>query len=130
MIATTKKLKIELIVLSIDFDGVLHDKAHPLPNRRMGAPLPDAPAALATLRKRGYTLVIHTTMATSPSGAKAVEDWMKYYKLPYDSITAIKPTAAYYIDDKAIKHINWTTTLKELGVHSAVSTDNNNNKTW
>jgi predicted phosphatase len=39
---------------------------------------------------------------------------MKYYEMPYHEITNVKPTASYYIDDKAIHFDNWTKVLKKV----------------
>ena len=100
-----------LRVLAIDFDGVIHDKANPIEGKRMGAPLPGTKEAMDRLYKKNR-LIIHTVMATSPGGIQAVKDWLDYYKIPFHEVTAIKPTAAFYIDDKAVKHIDWSTTLE------------------
>lgn len=101
-------------VLAVDFDGVIHDKAHPLPGRRMGGVLSGAQAALASFIRRGDVVIIFTVMATHPPGKQVVEDWLKYYEIPYTEVTALKPNADHFIDDKAIKHIDWETTLKVL----------------
>lgn len=102
------------MIIACDFDGVIHDKANPVPHRRMGAPLPDAASALSALHNAGHTLVIHTVMATNPGGQKAVEDWLIYYKVPFHEVTAIKPNADLFIDDKAIRHTDWPTTMVEI----------------
>jgi phosphoglycolate phosphatase-like HAD superfamily hydrolase len=82
----------------------------------MGAPLPGAVAALDALYDKRYKLIIHTTKATTDSGKQAVEEWLDYYGCEYHEVTATKPNASYYIDDRAIKHTSWAETLDELGV--------------
>jgi len=102
------------LTLAVDFDGVLHDHKHPVTGRRMGIPFPDARPAMIKLTRQGHMLIIHTVMATTPGGTKAVEDWLRYYKIPYASVTAIKPNADYYVDDRAIRHTDWKTTLEAI----------------
>lgn len=102
------------MILACDFDEVIHDKSHPLEGRRMGAPIDGAKRCLEEFRKEGHEVIVFTVMATSEHGTKAVEDWMKYYEIPYDSVTSIKPNADVFIDDKAIRFIDWDKTLKEM----------------
>lgn len=102
------------MILSIDWDGVLHNRDHPIAGRKLGEPLPGAKSAMIRLTRQKHTLIIHTVMATTESGKKVVEDWMAYYKIPYDSVTATKPNAAVYIDDKALKHVDWDDTMRQL----------------
>ena len=77
----------------------------------MGPPNEGAVDAMQQLSKMGHQLIIHTCRGGNP---KHVEDWLKWYKIPFESVTNIKPFAAFYIDDRAIKHINWKQTLKEI----------------
>ena len=100
------------MVVCIDFDGCVHDSKHPVEGRRMGPPMPGALDALQDLRDH-FTIIIHTTKANTPSGRKAVADWLEYYDVDYHEIVG-KPKADYYIDDHAVKHNNWQTTKKEL----------------
>jgi hypothetical protein len=102
------------MTIAVDFDQVLHNKAAPIKGRRMGPPLPGAKESLEMLREAGHNVIIHTTIATNPSGAKAVEDWLDYYDMEHDGVTAIKPVASFYIDDKAIRHISWADTIQQL----------------
>src|ERR1035437_3723081 len=95
-------------VLAIDFDGVIHDYKHPIVGRRMGAPIEGTQEALNQLKSQGYKLIIHTVWGDE-KGKKTIADFMEYYKLPYDSITNIKPIADWYIDDKAIHFEQWKT---------------------
>lgn len=103
----------DIPVLAVDFDGVIHDKAHPIPGKRMGAPIDGTKDALRKL-KRKYRLVIHTVMATTPGGRQAVEDWLRYYDIPFTEVTCIKPQAVAYIDDKAIRFTSWEQVIGDL----------------
>lgn len=100
--------------LAIDFDGVVHDYKNPLPGKRMGAPFSGAEEAIDDLIQRGYKIVIHTTKATTPEGKQAVEDWLDHYTIDHHEVTAVKPDAEFYIDDKAITHHTWDDTISKL----------------
>jgi len=107
------------MTLAIDFDGVIHDYKHPVEGKRMGEPFDDALTMLKRLYNRKHTIIIHTVMATSDSGKQVVEDWLAFYKIKHHGVTAIKPNADIYIDDRGIRHTDWPSTwlqLKELKV--------------
>ena len=97
-------------VIAVDFDGVVHDFKHPIKGRRMGEPIEGTQDALKRLRGLGHKIIIHSVWGDS----KAIRDFMEYYKLPYDSITNIKPTADFYVDDKAVRFTNWPEICKIL----------------
>jgi hypothetical protein len=99
------------MILAIDFDGVLHDIANPLPGKRMGAPLPGAVDAMDELHDAGHELIIHSVRGGKP---KVIADWCEYYDIPYHSITNIKPNADLFIDDRARQFIAWELILPEL----------------
>lgn len=100
------------MTLAVDFDGVIHDHKHPVEGKRMGAPFEDAQLGMRRLLARKHKLIIHTVMATTPGGQKVVEDWLAYYKIKHHGVTAIKPNADIYIDDRAYHHTNWTDTFQ------------------
>ena len=98
------------MTLAVDFDRVLHDTDNPVMGRRMGAPMEGAVASMWALRRRGYRLVVFTTNRIAP-----VTDWLDYYQVAYDDVTNTKPDADIYIDDKALRHVNWTDTMIAIG---------------
>lgn len=98
-------------VLAIDFDGVLHDAKNPIEGRRMGPPMPDAIEGMKKLQSEGYRLIIHSVRAGNP---KHIEDWCKYYGVPYDEVTNVKPIALWYIDDRGIRFRSWLQLVNEL----------------
>lgn len=102
------------ITLALDFDGCLHDQARPVSGRVMGLPLVGAKEAMDQLEDRGFLLVIHTVRARTKEGEKSVRDWLNHYGFPYHDITAWKPNADVFVDDRAIRHINWTNTLEDI----------------
>lgn len=99
-------------ILAVDFDGVIHDFRNPIKGRRMGAPIAGVMEALKLLKSKRYTIVVFTVWGGTDQGQKTIADFMKYYELPYDEITNIKPNADYYIDDKAVRFADWAKTLE------------------
>jgi hypothetical protein len=92
------------LILAIDFDGVIHDYKNPVEGKRMGQPIEGTKNKLATFRMLGYTIIVHSLWGDKNG---IIGEWMKYYGIPYDEITNIKPNADYYIDDRAIKFASW-----------------------
>lgn len=101
-------------VLAIDFDGVMHNPGERDPGFKMGHPMPETKQAFDYFRLKGYRIIIHTVRAESEDGREAVRRWMKYFELPWDEITNIKPRADYYIDNKAIKFKTWRQVTEEI----------------
>lgn len=80
----------------------------------MGPPIDGAKEALETLRSQDNEIIIFTVMATTEGGTKAVEDWLVYYEVPFDEVTAIKPNADVFLDDKAIRFVDWQQALADM----------------
>jgi hypothetical protein len=97
---------IKELTLAIDFDGVIHDDKHPVEGRRMGPPIAGAKEALERYKSIGHKIIVHSVWGDE-NGAKHIADWLAYYKIPFHLITNTKPTADFYIDDRAIKFVNW-----------------------
>lgn len=100
------------MILAIDFDGVIHDPQDREPGYRMGKPVPGAKEALEGLLTAGHGIIVHSVKAHSPWGQRAIYDWLRYFGFPDVDITAIKPDADAYIDDKAIRFQDWPMTLE------------------
>lgn len=101
-------------VIAVDFDGVLHDTTTTAPGRKLGTPQPGAQAGMIKLSGMGYKLVIWSLRG---SHDKHVRDWLDYYQIPYDDITDIKISASLYIDDKALRHTDWHTTMRKVNAY-------------
>ena len=102
------------LIIAIDFDGVMHDKAHPITGRRMGAPIEGARDSVMRLKQRGHELYCYTVMAKLLSGKNAVEAWLLYYNFPEMEVTDRKPTCDIYLDDKAIRFENWNQSMEAI----------------
>lgn len=107
----------ELKNLAIDFDGVLHnfDKGFH-DGTCYGDPIPGASIAVTQLSKR-YNIIVYSAkcrqdrpLVHGKTGKQLVIEWLSKHNLLHcvKEITAEKPRAQYYIDDKAIEfHNNW-----------------------
>lgn len=115
------------MLIAVDFDHTLHNPDDREPGYRMGKPYPGAKEALDEFRRLGATIVIHTCRARAPHGlpdpdpslpytstVAHVADWLDYFEIPFDQITAMKPLADAYIDDKAVAFEgDWEHTKRE-----------------
>jgi hypothetical protein len=107
--------------VAVDFDGVLMAKGGD-PFVPTLEPLPNVEFALKALSNKFSNVVVHTCRALEdrPVGGKAeVWAWLEKYNLDYyvAEVTAIKPRAAFYIDDKAVRHTGcWDITLGTMGI--------------
>src|SRR5258708_970132 len=105
------------MILAIDFDRTIHDIDNPIEGMKMGKPMPGAEEALEAIKDAGHQIIIHTTRAKTEKSTEVVQEWLDYWDLPYSDITAVKPNADYYIDDRGLRHTTWLDTLTLLGVH-------------
>lgn len=109
--------------IAIDFDGVIHSfELGYYDGTIYGTPIHGSIESIKRLSKK-FKLIIYTTKAkpdrplvNNKTGVELVWEWLKKYEI--DSyifeVTAEKPRAVCYIDDKAIRFINWDQTLNEL----------------
>ena len=74
---------------------------------RTGETLPVAfrKEMLRKLKDAGYSIVIHTCRALTPDGRRAVVHWLTAHHMIelIDNVTALKPIARCYVDDRAIR---------------------------
>lgn len=99
--------------IAIDFDGTIHDFAHPVPGRKMGPPMEGAQAALEQLQTDGYNIIVFCRWATNEYNCKVIADWMRYFEMPFVDVTNIKPDAVAYIDDRGIRFTgDWKATIQ------------------
>lgn len=109
--------------IAIDFDGVIHSFELGFHDGTIyGTPIDGSIEAIKRL-SQNYNIIIYTAKAkkdrpliNGKTGIELVKEWLdKYNILKYiTDITAEKPRAICYIDDKAIRFENWSQTLKDL----------------
>jgi histidinol phosphatase-like enzyme len=95
---TTKKTVV------FDFDGVIHsyvsgwkgiDAVPDAPNR-------DVVKAIGALRADGYEIIVVSTRCGDPAGERAVIEYLDRHGVIVDGVSATKPPALVYVDDRAV----------------------------
>ena len=109
--------------IAIDFDGVIHKNSKGFHDGTIyDEPIESVKKGLEYLSK-SYKLVIYSCKANpnrplinGKTGIDLIWSWLQKWELHnyIDDVTYTKPNAKYYIDDKAIKFIDWNQTIKEI----------------
>lgn len=93
-------------VVAFDFDGVVHRNGRGWKGVAIieDVPNPGIPELFRKLKDAGYSIVIHTCRALTPDGRRAVVHWLTANHMIelIDNVTALKPIARCYVDDRAI----------------------------
>jgi hypothetical protein len=91
----------------LDFDGVLHDPQNREPGYKMGKPVHGAMEACWGLVADGHVVIVHTARVGAIDHVQHVADWLTYFGFPVLPITVHKPIADVYVDDKALRFVDW-----------------------
>lgn len=110
-------------VVAIDFDGVIHDDYLGYHDGTIyGEMLPGAGECLKDIASK-YKIVIFTAKArhdrplvSGKDGIELVWEWLEKNGISryVEEVTATKPRASLYIDDKALRFNSWTEMRQEL----------------
>lgn len=113
----------EKINVGIDFDGVIHKCSKGYYDGTIyDEPVEGVRSALEQLAA-SHTVIVHTCKARSDrglvngkTGTELVWEWLKKHDLAkfINKVTAEKPRAAFYIDDKAVSFNDWNSCLQQL----------------
>ena len=113
----------ELVNIGVDFDGVIHKNSKGYHDGTVyDEPVEGAREALQKLSEK-YTVILYTAKArrdrglvNGRSGTQLIWDWLKEHDLNQyvSKVTAEKPRAVAYIDDKGIKFDNWNSVLSQI----------------
>jgi len=113
----------ELVNIGVDFDGVIHKNSKGYHDGTVyDDPVEGAREALQKLSEK-YTVILYTAKARKDrglvngrSGVQLIWDWLKEHDLNQyvSKVTAEKPRAVAYIDDKGIKFDNWDNVLSQI----------------
>lgn len=98
----------------LDFDGVLHDPQNREPGYKMGKPVHGAMEACWSLVADGHVLSVHTARTQSGAHVGHVIDWLNYFGFPVMLVTVAKPVADVYVDDKALRFVDWVAASSAL----------------
>lgn len=110
--------------IAIDFDGVMHDPYDgPRNGECYGPPIPGVYEALVAIAEK-YEIIVFTCKGRSggptydqgQTGTDLVWAWLEEHGLKrlVKDVTATKPNAIAYIDDKSIRHTDWKLTMASL----------------
>ena len=109
--------------LGIDFDGVIHGNSKGFFDGTIyDEPLPDSIEAIKKLSK-DWDIVIYTAKAKldrplvqGKTGTQLVWEWLEKYDIHtcVKDVTAEKPRAVVYIDDKGYRFTTWERAFEEL----------------
>ena len=115
----------ELVNIAVDFDGVIHKNSKGYHDGTIyDEPVEGVREALEKLSEK-YTVIIYTAKArrdrglvNGMSGVQLVWDWLKEHDLSkyVSKVTAEKPRAVAYIDDKGIGFDNWNNVLSQINL--------------
>ncbi len=110
--------------IAIDFDGVIHNDYLGFHDGTIyGEKFPGVDNALKTICAMGFEIIIFTAKAkpdrplvNNKTGIELVWEWLELQELGQYivAVTAEKPRAKVYIDDKAYRHKNWFETMEFL----------------
>jgi hypothetical protein len=108
-------------VVAVDFDGVINSYTSGWQGpTETDEPVLSAAESLQTLFNRGYKVIIFSTRANTEEGVETIREYLR--KLTENNeladtieITAQKPIADVYIDDRAVPFTgDWRETLKQI----------------
>ena len=113
----------ELVNIGIDFDGVIHKNSKGYHDGTVyDDPIDGAEEALKKLSDT-YTVILYSAKArkdrglvNGKSGVQLIWDWLKEHNLSQyvSKVTAEKPRAVAYIDDKGFRFTDWKSCMTDL----------------
>ena len=117
--------------IGIDFDGVIHRSSKGFHDGTIyDDPVEGSFDAIKKLAN-DYNIVVYTAKArpdrplvNGKTGTELVVEWLARhgYMDFVSEVTAVKPRAIAYIDDRAIKFDNWDSTMKTMEQINAKTT--------
>lgn len=104
------------MLVAIDFDGVLHLDQGPWQGAEHipGPLVPGAREFVHQLWRTGHEVVVHTCRAREAAGADAVAVWLERELGQALPVTAEKPLARIYIDDRGWRFEGTFPTVAEV----------------
>ena len=113
----------EQINIGVDFDGVIHKCSKGFYDGTIyDDPIPGSYEALKTLSEK-YTIIMFSAKARADrglvngkTGIELIWEWLEKYDMAQfvNKVTAEKPRARFYIDDKAIRFTDCESTFKKI----------------
>lgn len=115
------KEHVERKTICIDFDGVIADYSQGYQGEDIfGTPMPGAAESLHNLKRNGWKIIIFTTRPNT----HGLRDYLRRNGIWFDEINENsdqpdgsnpgKPIADIYLDDRAVRFINWPTAVEDI----------------
>ena len=116
--------------IAIDFDGVIHDPFDgPRNGECYGPIIPGAKEAIIKLAEK-YKIIIFTCKGrpngpvyeNGNTGTDLVWNWLAEHGLAeyVEEVTALKPNARVYIDDKGVRFNSWGQALSDMAINGII----------
>jgi len=119
----------ELVNIGIDFDGVIHKCSKGYHDGTIyDEPVSGAKEALEALSEK-YNIIMHTCKAKADrglvngkTGVELIWEWLKKNDMDkyVTKVTAEKPRAVAYIDDKGFRFTSWNSCIEQLKVEELI----------
>lgn len=119
----------EAVNIGVDFDGVLHKNSKGFYDGTIyDDPIEGSKDALRVLSEK-YTVIVFTCKAkpdrglvSGKTGTSLVWEWLEKHDMSQfvSKVTAEKPRAGFYIDDKAIRFNSWDQALSEAPISQSL----------
>lgn len=89
---------------AVDFDGVLHRYDRPFSEVPADGPVEGALEFVQALIAADFEVIVFTTRGKDLTGMTEVRKWLNKYGFPLGlTITAEKPMAQFYLDDRGFR---------------------------
>ena len=81
-------------------------------SRALAAPLQGAVESVNALFEEGHTIILYS--ARTWAEWEVTNHWLRENGLKFHQLFLGKPTGDVWIDDRAIRHVDWNQTLEKL----------------
>ena len=95
----------------IDIDGTICSEERQF-SRPLATPLPEAIASVNALFDAGHTIILYS--ARTWAEWEVTNYWLRQHGVKFHQLFLGKPVGDVWIDDRAIRHVSWKQTLKQL----------------
>ena len=119
----------ETYQIGIDFDGVIHKNSKGFYDGTVyDDPVDGVREALEMIAKK-YVIIVYSAKArkdrmliNEKTGVQLIWEWLEKHNLAkyIKEVTAEKPRAVCYIDDKAIRFVDWSDSMKKLALNGLI----------
>lgn len=95
----------------IDLDGTIFSEERTF-SRSLAKPLRGAVRSINALYKEGHRIILYSSRSWQEY--EMTEHWLRHFKVKYHQLYMGKPVGDVWIDDRALRFENWTTTIQKI----------------